>query len=140
MYCGGTWQGIIKHLDYIQGMGFTAVWISPIVEQVPGSSYVGESYHGYWPRNLYAFEARFGTEHDFRSLVDAIHARGMRLMLDIVLNHFVANAGDLVHSEIYLCLRVLLCRVGEEHLSSFWPVILTEMVRCGAVSGLGSSS
>lgn len=37
-YCGGTWQGLISKLDYIQGMGFTAVWISPVVEQIEGNS------------------------------------------------------------------------------------------------------
>ncbi len=46
-YCGGTYRGIIKHLDYIQGMGFDAIWISPIVKNTEGS------YHGYHLTNLY---------------------------------------------------------------------------------------
>lgn len=45
-YCGGTWQGIIKKLDYIQNMGFTAIWISPVVDQLQGKTAEGEAYHG----------------------------------------------------------------------------------------------
>lgn len=45
-YCGGTWQGLINKLDYIQGMGFTAVWISPVVKNPIGLTADGNSYHG----------------------------------------------------------------------------------------------
>lgn len=45
VYCGGTWQGLISELDYIQGMGFTAIWISPFVEQMSGNTADGSSYH-----------------------------------------------------------------------------------------------
>lgn len=45
VYCGGTWQGLISELDYIQGMGFTAIWISPFVEQMEGLTVDGSSYH-----------------------------------------------------------------------------------------------
>jgi alpha-amylase len=45
-YCGGSWRGIIDNLDYIQNMGFTAIWISPIVEQIHGNTGEGEAYHG----------------------------------------------------------------------------------------------
>lgn len=45
VYCGGSWEGLISKLDYIQGMGFTAVWISPFVEQMSGDTSDGESYH-----------------------------------------------------------------------------------------------
>ena len=46
-YCGGTWRGLEKHLDYIQGMGFDAIWISPIVANVEGNTSYGEAFHGY---------------------------------------------------------------------------------------------
>lgn len=46
-YCGGTWRGIIDHLDYIQGMGFDAIWISPPFANVEGQTPLGEAYHGY---------------------------------------------------------------------------------------------
>jgi alpha-amylase len=45
-YCGGTWRGIINRLDYILNMGFDAIWISPIVQQISGITYEGEAYHG----------------------------------------------------------------------------------------------
>ncbi|KAJ0109974.1 hypothetical protein J7T55_014776 [Diaporthe amygdali] len=85
-YCGGTWQGITEKLDYIQGMGFTAIWISPVIENTENAS-SDYSYHGYWPRNFYALNPHFGTEEDLMGLSDALHARGMYLMFDIVINH-----------------------------------------------------
>lgn len=94
-YCGGTWRGIINKLDYISGMGFTAIWISPIGQQINGRTGEGEAYHGYWPTNLYALNERFGTEQDLRDLVAAVHSRGMYIMLDVVVNHF-ANQGDII--------------------------------------------
>lgn len=45
-YCGGTWQGIIEHLDYIQDLGFDAVWISPTVKNIEGATAKGEAFHG----------------------------------------------------------------------------------------------
>lgn len=75
-YCGGSWQGIIDKLDYIQGMGFTAIWISPVIENTENAS-TEYSYHGYWPRNFYALNHHFGTEEDLIGLSDALHARGM---------------------------------------------------------------
>lgn len=85
-YCGGSWQGIVDKLDYIQGMGFTAIWISPVIENTENAS-TEYSYHGYWPRNFYALNHHFGTEEDLIGLSDALHARGMYLMFDIVVNH-----------------------------------------------------
>ena len=52
-YCGGTWIGLINKLDYIQGMGFTAIQISPVVENIKEDTGFGEAYHGYWPNNMY---------------------------------------------------------------------------------------
>lgn len=51
-YCGGTWQGLISKLDYIQQMGFTALWISPVVQNVEGLTSDGDSYHGYWAQKI----------------------------------------------------------------------------------------
>ncbi|KAL3421466.1 alpha-amylase [Phlyctema vagabunda] len=86
-YCGGTWRGIINKLDYIQSMGFTAIWLSPVTEQVTGESLDGSSYHGYWQKNIYKLNKPYGTEEDLKALSDALHERGMYLMLDIVTNH-----------------------------------------------------
>ncbi|KAF2215914.1 carbohydrate-binding module family 20 protein [Cercospora zeae-maydis SCOH1-5] len=89
-YCGGTWQGIVNKLDYIKGMGFTAVWISPVVENIPNSKY-GRPYHGYWAQNLYSLNTNFGTEADLKALSAALHARGMYLMVDVVANHMASS-------------------------------------------------
>ncbi|KAJ6569459.1 glycoside hydrolase family 13 protein [Mycena capillaripes] len=100
-YCGGSWKGIIQRLDYIQNMGFTAIWISPVVEQIGGNTGEGEAYHGYWPKNMYGLNPNFGTEQDLKDLVAAVHSRGMYIMLDVVLNHF-ANQGETVkYSEFW---------------------------------------
>ena len=86
-FCGGTWKGLINHLDYIQDMGFTAVQISPIVENMEGETSVGEPYHGYWSQNNYALNKHFGTESDLKELVAELHKRDMLLMVDVVVNN-----------------------------------------------------
>ncbi|KAH7413339.1 alpha-amylase [Cadophora sp. MPI-SDFR-AT-0126] len=87
IYCGGSWRGIINKLDYIQNMGFTAIWISPIVKNLEGNSADGESYHGYWAQDIYSLNDHFGTEQDLLDLSAALHGRGMYLMVDVVTNH-----------------------------------------------------
>lgn len=88
VYCGGSYQGIVNQLDYIQGMGFTAIWISPVTYNLPQSTGDGEAYHGYWQQDMYALNANFGTATDLVALSSALHARGMLLMVDVVVNHF----------------------------------------------------
>lgn len=80
-YCGGSWCGIINHLDYVQDMGFTAVWISPVTKQIEGSANGGTAYHGYYQTDLYDVNEHFGTKADLRDLADALHARGMVSLL-----------------------------------------------------------
>ncbi|KAL8948104.1 MAG: hypothetical protein Q9222_005683 [Ikaeria aurantiellina] len=87
-YCGGTWQGIINRLDYIQGMGATAVWISPVTAQLTETTGEGEAYHGYWQQDLDSLNPHFGTVADLQALSSALHARNMYLMVDVVVNHF----------------------------------------------------
>lgn len=85
VYCGGDWQGIIGKLDYIQGMGFTAIWISPVVTNLEGNSLDGEAYHGYWAQDIYSINSHFGTAADLKDLSTALHNRGMvcpRVLLD----------------------------------------------------------
>ncbi|KAK1987005.1 alpha amylase [Colletotrichum cereale] len=92
LYCGGTWKGITKNLDYIQNLGATAVWISPIVKNVEGNiNGAGEAYHGFWTQDLYSINTRFGTEADLKELSNALHARGMYLMVDVAPNHSGLN-------------------------------------------------
>jgi alpha-amylase len=70
-YCGGTWRGIQNNLDYIQGMGFNAIWISPVVQNTP------DGYHGYWAKDFFSVNEHFGSESDLKSLVNACHSRGV---------------------------------------------------------------
>ena len=93
LYCGGSWQGLINNLDYIQGMGFTAVQISPVDTNIPNNTVYGEAYHGYWPMDKYGINANFGSPDDLKSLSTALHNRGMYLLGDIVIND-VAFAYD----------------------------------------------
>ena len=80
-YCGGNYKGIIQQLDYIKGMGFDAIWISPIIENTPNS------YHGYHFTNLYKLNSHFGTEAEFKGLISACHKKGIWVMVDVVANH-----------------------------------------------------
>ena len=77
-YCGGDYKGLISKLDYIQGMGFDAIWVSPIIENTEGS------YHGYHFTNLYNLNTHFGTEEDFKALVTECHKRDIWVMVDVV--------------------------------------------------------
>jgi alpha-amylase len=86
-YCGGTYKGMINHLDYIQGMGFDAIWISPVIDnQEPG-------YHGYWGRDWNKTNDHFGSSDDLKNLVKACHDKGIYVMVDVVANH-VAPVGN----------------------------------------------
>lgn len=92
-YCGGSWAGVIDKLDYIQDLGFTAIQISPVVENIPDNTVYGEAYHGYWPQNMYSLNEHFGTADELRKLSKELHKRGMYLMVDVVIND-MAQAVD----------------------------------------------
>ena len=87
-WCGGTLLGVMSHLDYIQGMGFECVWISPVTQQ-PAERFglSGTGYHGYWTQDWYGIDRHFGTGDELRALSQALKARGMCLVLDVVVNH-----------------------------------------------------
>jgi alpha-amylase len=100
-YCGGTWIGLINNLDYIQGMGFTAIQISPVVENIKEDTGFGEAYHGYWPINLYGINENFGNAGDLSHLSQELHDRGMYLMVDVVINNMAqAIDGSMPDQEI----------------------------------------
>jgi len=86
-YCGGNYRGLIKKLDYIKGMGFDAIWISPIVHQWYNSSATMDAYHGYWQDDLSRLNEHFGDDNDLINLVNAAHAKGIWIMVDFVANH-----------------------------------------------------
>lgn len=91
-YCGGTWKGVVNKLDYIQTMGFDAVWISPVVKNVQGQTAYGEAFHGYWTEDITQLNSNFGTADDLKALAKALHDRGMYLMVDVVINHVAATS------------------------------------------------
>ena len=85
----GDFKGLIEKLDYIKALGFTTVWITPVVENASGYDY-----HGYHAVNFSKVDHRYESEDvSFQSLIDAAHARGMKIVLDIVLNH-TGNFGE----------------------------------------------
>lgn len=93
-WCYGTIKGITAHIDYIKGMGFDCVWITPPVKNFAGDDSVNSScgsgasgYAGYWAEDWYSIDPNFGTEADLKELSATLHSKGMCLVLDIVANH-----------------------------------------------------
>jgi glycosidase len=89
-YHGGSLRGIERQLGYIQALGATALWLAPVfvnqpVQGPPGHESAG--YHGYWITDFLHVDPHFGTDADLHELVNAAHARGMKVYLDIVVNH-----------------------------------------------------
>ena len=80
---GGDLKGISDHLDYLQKLGVTALWLNPVLE----NNQPKWSYHGYAITDMYKVDARFGTNDLYRQLVDQCHDRGIRMIQDMVLNH-----------------------------------------------------
>jgi glycosidase len=85
-WCGGTIKGLKDKLGYLARLGVTAVWVSPVFRQVTGSG----DYHGYGIQNFLDTDPHFGTREELREFVEAAHEAGIRVILDIILNH----AGD----------------------------------------------
>ncbi|RYG09486.1 MAG: alpha-amylase, partial [Caulobacteraceae bacterium] len=89
-YHGGDLRGLTGRLDYLQGLGVTALWIAPVFANKTVQGPAGQesaAYHGYWITDFTRVDPHFGTNDDFRALVEAAHARGMKVYLDIVINH-----------------------------------------------------
>ncbi|TXC71366.1 alpha-amylase [Sphingomonas ginsenosidivorax] len=89
-YHGGDLKGLTDRLDYIQALGATAIWVAPIFENKPVQGAPGHEsagYHGYWITDFTRVDPHFGTDAEFRTLVDAAHARGMKVYMDIIANH-----------------------------------------------------
>lgn len=80
---GGDIAGMVKHLDYIEKMGFTQIWPNPLIE----NNQPGGSYHGYAATNNYLIDARFGTNEEFKNFVTKASSRGIGVIQDIILNH-----------------------------------------------------
>lgn len=89
-YHGGDLKGLTAKLDYIQGMGVTAIWFAPIFKNKPVQGPKGDEsagYHGYWVTDFTQVDPHFGDNDDFMAFVEAAHARGMKVYMDIITNH-----------------------------------------------------
>jgi glycosidase len=80
---GGDLRGILDHLDYIDEMGFTAIWLNPVVENAMPRT----SYHGYAATDFYKVDPRFGTNEEYLELIDQARARGIGMVMDMIMNH-----------------------------------------------------
>jgi len=80
---GGDIRGIINSLDYLQEMGFTAVWLNPVLE----NNMTQVSYHGYSATDFYKVDPRYGSNEEYRELNDELDKRGMKLIMDMIFNH-----------------------------------------------------
>jgi glycosidase len=82
---GGDIQGVIDNLDYLDNLGMTAVWFTPIIENDMPPEY--GAYHGYAATDMYRVDRRFGTNEKYLELIDAAHERGMKVIMDMIHNH-----------------------------------------------------
>lgn len=89
-YHGGDLKGLVNRLDYIQELGATAIWLTPVFANKPVQGAAGHedaAYHGYWGTDFTTIDRHFGTRADYKAFVDAAHARGIKVYFDIVINH-----------------------------------------------------
>ncbi|KAJ4455423.1 putative Alpha-amylase A type-3 [Paratrimastix pyriformis] len=93
-YCGGTWRGIMNHLDYISALGVNAIWISPIPLNIEGA------YHGYAAKDLAQLNPHFGSSDDLKNLINACHKKDIWVMADVVANH-MGNPGNEDFSQLH---------------------------------------
>ena len=85
---GGDLEGLMQHLDYFNELGVTALWFTPILENdSPDMMETYSTYHGYACTNYYRVDPRFGTNEQYRQLIDACHAKGLKVVMDMIFNH-----------------------------------------------------
>lgn len=96
LYHGGDFAGVTAKLDYLQDLGVNTIWLTPIVENVKGVAVTDEgkedvpynaAYHGYWASDFTKLNPTLGTTEEFETMISEAHKRGMRIMVDIVVNH-----------------------------------------------------
>lgn len=109
LYHGGDFAGITQKLDYLEDLGINTIWITPIVENIPGVKVTdtgkedvpyNAAYHGYWASDFTKLNPTLGTEEEFQTLIDQAHSRGIRIMVDIVVNHagYDTDFGNMIRS------------------------------------------
>uniref|UniRef100_UPI002631E657 alpha-amylase family glycosyl hydrolase n=1 Tax=Thermococcus sp. TaxID=35749 RepID=UPI002631E657 len=87
LYWGGDIEGLIEKLDYIQSLGVSMIWVSPLNDNIDRMAGGSAPYHGYWTRDYKRIEEHFGTWNDFRRLVEEAKKRGICVIVDYVPNH-----------------------------------------------------
>lgn len=102
LYHGGDFAGVTKKLDYLEQLGINTIWITPIVENIKGVNVTDEgkddvpynaAYHGYWASDFTQLNPALGTKEEFKTLIAQAHERGIRIMVDIVVNHAGYDTG-----------------------------------------------
>lgn len=84
---GGDLEGIRQHLDYFKELGVTALWFTPVLENDSPDNGVNSSYHGYATTDYYKVDPRFGTNEEYRKLIDEAHQKGLKVVMDMIFNH-----------------------------------------------------
>ena len=84
---GGDLEGIRQHLDYFSQLGVTALWFTPVLENDSPNDGKNSTYHGYATTNYYRVEPRFGSNEEYRQLCDEAHAKGIKIVMDMIFNH-----------------------------------------------------
>ena len=84
---GGDLEGIRQHLDYFKELGVTALWFTPVLENNSPDSNGSSSYHGYATTDYYRVDPRFGTNDEYKRLCDEAHAKGLKVVMDMIFNH-----------------------------------------------------
>ncbi len=101
-YHGGDFRGIIEKVPYLKDLGITTLWITPIVKNIDTNMMADKNdkqfaYHGYWASDFTQIDPHLGTEEDLKELIDVLHENGIKLMVDVVINHSgygTKNTGD----------------------------------------------
>lgn len=84
---GGDIEGISDHLDFVKDLGFTAIWVNPVLE----NNMEEYSYHGYSTTDFYKVDPRFGSNQEYKNLVDKAHENGIKVIMDMIVNHIGSN-------------------------------------------------
>ena len=108
-YHGGDFAGLTQKLDYLKDLGINTIWITPIVDNSMSEGLETDlegvkswGYHGYWASNLEKLDSHLGTEEEFSALLDEAHKRGMKIMVDVVLNHTGYEASTKEYYNTYI--------------------------------------
>ena len=110
LYHGGDFAGVTEKLDYLKDLGINTIWLTPIVENIPGVTVTGtgsddvpynSAYHGYWASDFTKLNPTLGTEEEFKTLIEEAHKRGIKIMVDIVVNHagYDTDFGDMIRTD-----------------------------------------